>query len=190
LKDVKPDNNGQVNFNVCEMLLRSYYEKYIFNVIEKDFSGQVENQLLKIFRSQVDLINIINIYRMKEYFKMGEEEIHKNLLHVKGRLSKEVENALITAGDVDTFMRVLSRTSYGKGLEEMEEFEAIYFENKLSKLRSRISRRALCTSQSAAVSVYSALYLLEIEIQNIILIMEGVRYEKSQSYLESLIIRL
>ncbi|MDR0919396.1 MAG: V-type ATPase subunit, partial [Oscillospiraceae bacterium] len=188
IKDVTVLENGQVDFTECEMKLRSYYQNYIYELANKGFKGQDRNQLLNIFKVQSDLINIINIYRMKEYFKMSEEDMLKNILAVKGRLSTETEQALLTAPNIDTFMKVLSKTSYGKGLEGMKEFEAIYFENKLSRLRSRMSKRALATSQSAAVSLYCAMYLLEVEINNIILIIEGIRYEKPQSYLEELII--
>jgi V/A-type H+-transporting ATPase subunit C len=171
------------------MLLRSYYEEYLYEAVRKDFTGASKMQLSNIIMAQVDLINIINIYRMKNYFGMSPEEIHANILHVKGRLSSQVEESLVNAESAEAFLKILARTSYGGQLEDMKEFNAIYFENKLSRLRVRMSRRALGTSQSAAVSIYCALYLLEIEIQNIILIIEGVRYGKPQSYLEELVIQ-
>ena len=50
------------------------------------------------------------------------------------------------------------------------------------------AKRSLMFSEDAAVSLYSLMYLSEVELNNIINIIEGIRYNKSVSYMENLIV--
>ena len=57
------------------------------------------------------------------------------------------------------------------------------FEIEVEKLGGVAARRALMFSSSAAVSIYSFVLLSDIEIENIIKIIEGIRYQKSPEYM-------
>ena len=51
-----------------------------------------------------------------------------------------------------------------------------------------MARRALAFSQSAAVSVYSLVLLDELEVDNIITVIEGIRYGRSPDNILSMVI--
>lgn len=189
LSDV-PFINGKINFNICENRLRSYYTSRILEIVTHDFKGSAQSKLFQIIKSQIDLINVINIYRMKTYFHMAEDEIRELLLPASGRISKAIENELINAPDTEAFMKTLSKTIYGTGLDEATDASSIYFERNLTQLRVDNARHALFASNSAAVSFYSALFLFEIELKNLITILECIRYKKTSAYIESLLITI
>ena len=62
------------------------------------------------------------------------------------------------------------------------------FERELVRIRCTLAKRSLMISEDAAVSLYSLMYLSEVELNNIINIIEGIRYNKSVSYMENLIV--
>jgi V/A-type H+-transporting ATPase subunit C len=184
-----PSVAGQVDFNRCENALRSFYTDRIVSLVHQEFEGTEKSALLDLINAQTDLINVINIYRMIHYFKMSPENIKKHVLPIKGRLSERVKQSMIEAPDSDAFRKILSTTSYGSQLISKDErFRTILFEQKISQLRIDMTKRALMFSRSAAVSLYAILYILEVEIKNIITIVEGVRYGKTPNYLEELLV--
>jgi V/A-type H+-transporting ATPase subunit C len=185
-----PYENGRVDFNICDHRLKNYYISEFLEVIGNDFGGSSRKNLFQIIKSQMDLVNIINIYRMKTYFKMPEEEILKNVISFRGRITKAVEQELITAKTSESFLKILDKTIYGIGLEEIRDDNSIYFERDLEQLKVKTARRAISSSNSSAVSYYCALYLLEIEVKNLVSILECIRYKKSEMYIQSLLINV
>ena len=189
LKDVKVDESGKVDFTKCEMKLRTHYLKKLLRTVERDFKGQAREELKHQIEVQVDLINIINAYRMKNAFNAGADEIKKNTLPFYGRISVKKEDKLFEARDIEEFLAILSRTIYGRQLDDISQCtDSIQFERQMRKLRFNIAKRALAFSGNVAVSLYSVTYLFEVELNNIIRIVEGIRYGKSTSYIESLLI--
>ncbi len=71
-----------------------------------------------------------------------------------------------------------------------ENMSSEQFEKELIKMRCTAAKRSLTFSDNAAVSIYSYMYLSEVEFSNIISIIESIRYNKSVSYMENLIVKL
>ena len=66
--------------------------------------------------------------------------------------------------------------------------DAIRMERAFQTLRWRTARNALHFSGHAAVSLYAVHCLNQIEVQNLITVIEGIRYHKPVSYIRSLLI--
>ena len=71
LRDIKEDENFNVDFMECEVKLRTHYLKKFLKIVERDFTGYAKEELKHQIEVQVDLINIINTYRMKSAFNAG-----------------------------------------------------------------------------------------------------------------------
>lgn len=189
LKNVKPDSSGNIPYTKCEVLLRTYYLKWLLENAEKCTHGKSKKALIDQINVQTDIINIINAYRMKKYFNADAETLEKYMLPFYGRLSKEKQSALFQTQSAEEYLRMLSHTSYGRKMEQLsEEMESDQFERELVKIRYSMAKRALMFSEDAAVSLYSLMYLQEVELNNITNIIEGIRYNKSVSYMENLIV--
>jgi len=189
LKDINEDENGKVDFTECEVNLRTHYLKKLLKTAERDFKGSARDELMRQIEVQVDLINIINAYRMKSFFNADANEIKKNTLPFYGRMSVKKQEELFQAKSIEEFLKILSGTIYGRQMDDVAHcVDSIQFEREISNLRFNLSKRALAFSGNVAVSLYSITYLFEVELNNIIRIVEGIRYEKSASYIESLLI--
>ena len=138
---------------------------------------------------QTDVINLINAYRMKKYFYADAQTLKKYMLPFYGRLSKEKQFVLFETQSPEDYLRMLARTSYGRKMETLTEtMPSEQFERELVRIRCTLAKRSLMFSEDAAVSLYSLMYLSEVELNNIINIIEGIRYNKSVSYMENLIV--
>lgn len=189
LKNFKTDSNGNIPYTKCEVMLRTYYLKWMIEEAGKCISGKSKDTLIDQIKVQTDIVNIINAYRMKKYFYADLETLKAYMLPFYGRLSKEKQYTLFEAQSPEEYLRLLSYTSYGRKMQELSEnMESEQFERELTKIRYAMAKQALMFSDNAAISIYSFMYLSEIELENIINIIEGIRYNKSISYMESLLI--
>ncbi len=189
LKKIKTDDDGNVPYTKCEVLLRKYYMKWLRDTASETVDGDSKKALIDQINVHIDLINIINAYRMKKYFSADAETLKKYMLPFYGRLSEKKQNELFETQSAEEYIKMLMHTSYGRKAENIsEDMESETFEREFSKIRYKMAKRALAFSQNAAVSIYSLMYLFEVELKNIINIIEGIRYNKSVSYIENLLI--
>jgi len=185
LKTIRTDEKGHVDYLDCEIKLRTFYYQWLTETIEKDFPKSTAGELLDQIRTQIDLINIINAYRMKKYYKLSSSEIEKKLIPFYRKLSKKTRSELFENESCDDFLKVFSKTYYGRDidLEHPENFEV-----EMRKLQCRMAKKAFAFSQSAAVSIYSLVFLNDVEVKNIITIIEGIRYGRSTESIMNMVI--
>ncbi|MCM1227040.1 MAG: V-type ATPase subunit [Clostridium sp.] len=189
LKNVGTDSKGNIPYTECEVRLRTYHLKWLIEKGSECVGGKSKKALIDQINVQTDIINIINAYRMKKYFNSDADTLKKYTLPFYGRLSAKMQSDLFQTESSEEYLRMLSHTSYGRKMEQLSvDMESSQFEKELVKIRYAMAKRALMFSESAAVSLYSLMYLEEVEMNNIINIIEGIRYEKSMSYMENLIV--
>lgn len=189
IKNINPDKDGNVPYTSCEVMLRTYYLKWMIETAEKNFDSRAKDALISQINVQTDLINIINAYRMKKYFSADAKAVEDFSLPFYGRLSRAKQYELFEADSPEEFLRLLSRTAYGRLMENLDEnMQGDRFERELKKLQYGMAKRALLFTDNAAVSLFSYMCLSEIEINNIISIIESIRYEKSIPYMQSLVV--
>lgn len=179
------DDNNKFVYTQCETIFRTYHIKWLLSTASKEFKGDAKKSLIDQIQMQIDLINIINSYRLKAYFKADADTIKQNILPFYGRLSIKKQQELFEAANIEEFESIFNKTIYGR---QIESFENDFFEQNLTELRCIVANRQLRSSRNAAVSVYTYLYLFDMEISNIIKIIEGIRYNKSPSDIEKLLI--
>ena len=189
LRDIETDKNGNVPYTQCEVALRTYYMRWLNDTAKEQFHGSGRDELIKFINVQTDIVNIINAYRMKRYFGWDGDRIKKYSLPFNGRISRRKQSELFEASDTDEYIRVLKSTVYGRLMDELfEGMGSAKFEAELSRLQCRMAKKTLRFSESAAVSLYTFMYLCEVEVDNIVTIIECIRYEKSIPYMQSLLV--
>ena len=185
LKNTAADSSGRVDLSACEMKLRNYY----IGRLEKTVSGYKKSEADKIYSmifTEIDLINLINAYRMTAFFGADDNEIEKNMLHFYGRLSEKKQREIYSATDKDEYVRRFAKTIYGRQISDSGH-DLNDLEQNANLLRFKYAKMALKSSQTAPVSVYSFTYLMTVELQNLISIIEGVRYGVAPKQIQSLI---
>ena len=181
LKQFDPEDEDRTDIIRLENEFNKYYYNHIFSVTDRYFSGRDREDIRNAFGIEVDLKNISEIFRLKKYFHVRNDYIRGLLLPFYSKLHKEELADMAAAPDIDGALQVLAHTYYGKlfgsnSFDTIEKFsqQAIYVFN----------RRLLAFSQSAPVAVVAYLNLKSIEINNLIRIIEGVRYGLSPADIE------
>ena len=189
LKNVPTDENGRIDCGKGEYILRSYYYKRLVEA-SKHYRKSEAKKLDLMILTDIDLINIINAYRMKEFFGSDEKEIFDKTFSFDGRLPKAVLAELYSSDSGEEFIKRFSKTYYGRVIAEngLDSKNADDLELCASRLRFKYAKTALRDSQTASVTVYAFMYLMGVELHNLISIIEGVRYGVPSKQIESLII--
>ena len=183
-------NNSFSDYTGLEIALRACYLQRVLQEAEQTVRGDDLEALKKLIAEQVDLINLINAYRLKRVFRADEQTLREMMLPIQGRLPKRVCDELYAAPGLTEFIEVLKTTRYGRMLntELNNAPESLKLEHAFQVLRQRTARTSLHFSGHAAVSLYAVHVLYQIEIKNLITIIEGIRYKKSVSDLQALLI--
>lgn len=185
LSKIDVDSYGRVNVTKCETLLRTYYVARLKKSL--NFNKDTVTQFVKLLETDIDLINIINAYRLTAYFEESEDVIEKDMLPFYGRLSFEKQRYIYSAPNSEEYISRFSKTYYGKQMLEYN-YDINTLEQSVQRLRYKYAKLMLKRSVSAPLSVYSFMFLLEIEVQNLISIIEGIRYGVDVNRIKSFII--
>lgn len=185
LKKAKVNSEGFADVTNCETLLRSYY----INVMKSSlhFKKSDADQFMTLLETDIDLINIINAYRLTAFFGENGDTIEEDMLPFYGRLSAARQREIYNAPGSEEFIRRFSKTYYGKLMIE-NGYDINNIEHSARQLRYKYAKSALKRSSSAPLSVYAFIFLLEIEVRNLISIIEGIRYGVEAGKIASLII--
>ena len=185
LKEISVDESGKVDVTKCETLLRTYFINMLRS--SADFRSSDSKQFISFLETEIDFINIINSYRLTAYFGESEDEIEKDMLTIYGRITAERHREIYSAPNAEEFIRRFAKTYYGKQIIK-NGYDINDLEQSARKLRYKYARSILRRSGSAPLSVYAFIFLLETEVQNIISIIEGIRYGVESNKIASLII--
>lgn len=182
----RPAADGKIDYTRCEVALRSYYYTHLEQLIDRYFRGRVKRQLHEITQTHIDLINVTTIYRLKRFFPHVDGEfIRSALLPAWKRIPEKELDKLIEAPDADSFIQLLSRSPYASYLGS-EDF--LFIEYHTESIRYHLNKRYLRFAVDAPTAITAYMVLSEIELNNIITIVEGVRYELPPEEIEKMLI--
>ncbi len=185
INNIGQNSDGRIDYIRFERELRTYYFNWLIDVVRNDFSGEAEKMLSNQIKMQIELINVINLYRMKKYYNIPVSEMEKNIFSFRHKLKLYQQKELLEAENIKAFLHIFSKTYYGKQMKVEEDDD---FETRISSQRGIVAKKALMFSKNAAVSIYSLLYLFELEVSNLIKIIECIRYDKTPEYIQGRII--
>lgn len=180
---VRRSEDGKADYTDCELKLRTFYYKRLIGYLEKDFCASDERELKKLIFSEVDTINIINAYRLKAFFGYTPEQIKAGQLPFT-KTGKGLMNRLYESDTPEEMISRLEKTVYGRGFQG--EYEHI--ETKVNSYTYQLMKHTVFVSTSAPVAIYAFMKLCDIEVNNIVHIIEGVRYDVDPAMLEGKLI--
>ncbi len=170
LRPVSGDPN--IHYPACEHALNRYLYDQVFNGFDR-FSSVISKNLHEIFGVQVGLINIANIYRMKRFYGLSPESIREFVYPHYGRMDKKQIDALIDAPDMVAFAHILENCPYKKYFIDAD---LDYIEGITRHIKCDVSRHFMHFASDAPTVFTAYLALVEVEVENLINIIEGVRY--------------
>ncbi len=184
-KMCKPGINQKIDFNVLEKNLNKFYFDTYVHVIKKLYKGKKQRELLKVLYTNIELQNITKIYRLKKYFKASPDYIKTMLLLDYSRIPKHVMDELLSTPDADAFLKQLSNLSYHIYVDDKEYVFIEYFANQI---KYHLAKHYMRFSTDASLVFMTYEILLELEIENLKHIIEGVRYNELSPNIEKMLI--
>lgn len=186
-KILEPFNNksgGSLNLAEIEYTLYNYLYSQIYEIVEKHAGGDEKKSLLALLNTNIDLRNFVRIIRLKKYFTYTPEMIKKQLLPF-GALRESQIDAMCNAESSAQIFSIMQSTIPGRVISQLEYS---YTGEITNRGNYNISRKGIRFSTHPSVVLLSYINLAEIELSNIIIIIEGVRYQADKDRIKSAII--
>ena len=183
LAPFKPAKGEKINLANIENALYTHLFKTVYTIIDKT-SGAEHNDLKKLFDVDIDLRNFTRILRLKEYYKMQPEEIKRQLLPF-GSLKKKQLQSLCEAYDTKELFAIMGQTSAGRVISKLN-YDFICEIPRRALYKESYKRMYFSVNPSVVLVAYHA--LAENEIENIIHIIEGVRYKVASDKIKNALI--
>lgn len=165
------EGKNQLDMVFCERDLKAYYYDRVFELINKQFSGGAAKELRAIFMNRIDAENIADAYRLRHFFKSKPEYIRSALLPYKTDSYRLIDRITDSTEEVE-LAEALRSSRFGKdGTPDTD-----YIESLTLREQEATSRHMLRYSTHPAVTLVSYMTQMQIELENVINIVEGIRY--------------
>lgn len=164
------DSLGQ--YENFETAFRIFYFETILELIRNSTHGVAKKQLERLVQIRSAMINISRIYRLKQFYQMPPDEIKKMILPFYDRLTPKIMTDLIQSSDADSFLTRLRKTYIGAYMQENSDDASQQIEQMLHRMQLRLIR----FSSNPKVLFMAFMSLRQMETDNIIRIIEGIRY--------------
>lgn len=186
VKDEKPDCRGLYDCTEIETKLRKYYVDWLLNAARKSFNKKTYNEISRLVTVQTNILNIKNAFRLKSF---SVQNISQYMVPIGGKTSSRSGEMIFNAKDADEFVGIIQKSYFGRRIEHIcGDFDKDNLYYDLSKVKKQYEKNAMRSTSSAAVSLFAVLFLFDMEVENIINIIEGIRYKAPTSFIEKLLI--
>ena len=176
-------DDGKVDLTDAEIKLRIAFYERLMEDAEKSSFGKDGDELLRLIRSEIDVINVINAYRLKTFFGYTPDEIRKEMLPFT-QMGKTALNKIYDCPEPERMRTVIAASAVGKYMSAQDED----IEPPLQKRTLTTMRHTLARSCAAPVALYAFMYICENELRNIVRVIEGVRYDVDPAMIYELLI--
>lgn len=177
---------GKPDLLQCEHALQVFQFQHLAQLIEQRFRGSVRKNLLSIYSTHIELLNVITIYRLKRFGCYPAEVIRGQLIPAlaQSRLEQKLWDRMIEAQSVEEAMALLANSGYAKYLDG----DYTFIEYTAKSIRYHLSKRFMTFATDAPTGFAAYMVLSQIEKENIINIIEGIRYGLEPEQIEKLLI--
>ncbi|MGI6263843.1 MAG: V0D/AC39 family V-type ATPase subunit [Acutalibacteraceae bacterium] len=183
LRRFLPASIAAVSLTAVENALYAYLYKRLYANMEASPKGERE-ELRRLYGAQVDSMQVTRIRRMKTYFHLPAEQIAANLLPVTGSLSRQTLKDMIEA---ETDEQVLERFFATAG-RYVDEEQRRHPDDLPMRLPYKAARHALHFSRYPQVVFSAYIMLTEMELDDLVNIIEGVRYGLPPSEIAAMLV--
>ena len=174
---------GKADLTDAEIRLRTGLYRQLIEDVKNSGFGSDGDELLRLILSEIDVINIINAYRLKAFFGYTPDEIRKTVLPFT-QLGKTGMNKFYDCPEPEKMRSVIAASPFGKYMSPGEEdIEPPLHKRTLVNMRHTLDRTC-----AAPVSLYAFMYICENELRNIVRVIEGVRYDVDPAMIYNLLI--
>ena len=189
LELIKTRTESDINFTEIEQELNQIIFRYIMNKIDEDYSGRKKLKIKEMLKTRLEIINVGRLYRLKKYFQLTEDEIRGLLMVEPVNIPAEIWEKWICEIDsskADSIYEMLKSTKYHRFMKD-EPFN--YIEYHIQGILYRIAQKEIRAGKISEVVYYQFMNFLNVEVENIVCVIEGVRYNYEPSKIEARIVQ-
>jgi V/A-type H+-transporting ATPase subunit C len=170
-----------------EMALDVYYFTKSWRLKDKTLSGNNRKAFTHRMGTEIDLLNIMWIYRSKKMYDMNSADIFTYLIPVNYKLSIEQLSRLVGALTLDEFMNLLSTTRYKAFASHLRNGTA---EQEYNHIINKIYLYHMTRYPASMTVVNYYLFRKDKEIRQLTSALECIRYgldyKKKMEYIQQL----
>lgn len=175
-----------IDITGCEAALLTYYYQTAIEMAERDYRGETRANLKQLLEFRANVHNLSTIFRLRRYHNAPRELIAARIVQVEG-LPEKLYTRMLDAPDIAALEQMLNSArifrrysiDWGNGAQQVS--------GQLHRLHRTVNQRMFRFSRQPVVTVLSYMALLETEIDNIVSIIEGIRYGVSPGELKALL---
>ncbi len=179
-------NTQHLNLFMIEMSLDMYFFSLIWKQKERLLKGKDKKIVSYSFGSEIDILNILWVYRCKKFYAIEKEMIYAYVIPYGNKLRKSDIKALVESKGEKEVQQVIGKTPYSSLFKETNSY---YYEKRLAYYVHKMHKRFLRNNRFSIATMMAYLHLKEIEIRNIISLVEGIRYGLSYEQIADYVVQ-
>ena len=165
-------------------LYRLLYES-VKKLILKQYSGKHLSEVARFLGIHLDMLAITALYRLKRMGQADALQLREKVYMGLSNLRKQQQEQLLAAQTAQELLQYLQQTGYAAHFAR-EDFA--YVEDAAQRAEYAYAARAFRYSRNATVVMLAYLFLAENETNNIIHIIEGIRYALPPGEIEKMLV--
>lgn len=178
---------GEAKLFDCEMALDLLYFTSVWKGKNKYLSKKEQNILSETFGERIDMLNIQWIYRAKKYYQLLPADMNKLLIPINYKLKPQQMEDMVMAPTLDEFITIVQQTSYGRNSYYKDLVDLTTLDELQQSVLDRVYTMTAQKSPYSAACLNSYFYFKEKRIQQIITVIEGIRYQVPATELHNMI---
>ena len=167
------NSNNTISLSDFEAQLDIFCYQRIWKMLNKNFKGKEKKRMLTLFGTQIDILNIMWIYRSKKFYDVSAKEIYLTIIPIHFHLRKEQIVKLVESSGVTEFLSAL-QTTYYSYLEK--EYAKGSIESIYSEQMHKNYKQLLRSASHSMLNVLYYLFLKEEELDHVTTALECIRY--------------
>ena len=167
------NSNNVISLSDYEAQLDIFYYQRTWKILKKTFKGKEKKRMLTLLGTQIDILNIMCIYRSKKFYSMDTKEIYLTITPIHFHLKKEQIIKLVEAPGMTEFLQILD-TTYYRFL--VNDYQNVAIEHIYSDCMKQTYKKFLQNDSHSMLHVLYYLFLKEEELDHITTALECIRY--------------
>jgi V/A-type H+-transporting ATPase subunit C len=157
-----------------EMMLDIYYFRKMWKLKDKLLSGDNQKALTHSLGSEIDLLNILWLYRSKKFYDIHPQNAFSYIIPISYKLKKEQLAKLLDSTNIEEFNNHLKKTHYSTISNSLTDGT---MEFTYQKIISKIYQLNASKFPNSMAPVNYFLYRKQLEIKQLITALECIRYK-------------
>ena len=161
----KYQNNENINIFEIENEIDKLYFENLYDKVKSN------NNLKKIIGSEIDLLNIEWIIRIKRFYNFDKQRLFQVLIDRYYKIKPNQLKDIINANSFDEIKTILSKTVYKNVFISETDFE-----NNADRFLYQINYKVFKEDVLSIAYIFAYINLVDYENNDIINVIEGIRY--------------